>query len=150
MKWNNQRSMILTKLCIGIFAILYAVVVAFCPWLVRRFVACNFSAWKEDAVFFMMTIYACAVPLGVILWNLYRLIVRIEGEEIFTESNIKSLRLISWMCFAVAGICLVSTGYFVFYLILAACAVLMGLLLRVLKNVFVRAKEIKEENDYTV
>lgn len=150
MKWNNERSMQLTKLCIAVFALVYAAVLAGCPWLVKKFVTYNFSARGINASCFMATVYFCAVPLGAILWNLYRLVVRIEGEEIFTEDNIKSLRLMSWMCFVVAVICLISISYYGFYLIFAACAVFMGLLLRVLKNVFVRAKEIKEENDYTV
>lgn len=150
MKWNNQKSMKLTKLCIILFALVYAAVLIGCPWIVRQFVTYSFSARGKDAVYFMVTVYACAVPLGLILWHLYRLVIRIGEEEIFTDTNIKSLRLISWMCFAVALICLISMSYYTFYLIFAACAVFMGLLLRVLKNVFVRAKEIKEENDYTI
>ena len=110
----------------------------------------SFSARGKDAIYFMMTVYACAVPLGVILWDLYRLVDRIGREEIFTEENIKRLRRISWMIFAVAAICLVSVFYYLLFLIVAACAAFMGLLLRVIKNVFVRARELKEENDYTI
>ena len=54
------------------------------------------------------------------------------------------------MCFAVAAVCLASSLYYQLFLLVAACAAFMGLLLRVIKNVFVRARELKEENDFTI
>lgn len=150
MIWNSKKSITLTKICIGIFGIGYICVLAFCPWLMKQFTIYSFSARGKDAVFFMATVYSCAVPLGVILWCLYRLVMRIGADEIFTKKNIKALRTISWMCFLVTGICLISMSYYVFYLIIAACAAFMGLLIRVVKNVFVRAKELKEEIDFTI
>ena len=150
MNWNNEKSILLTKLCIGVFAVGYALVLAFCPWLVRNFVTYSFSAHGKDAVSFMATVYASAVPLGLILWDLYRLVDHIGREVIFTEENIRGLRRISWMCFAVAAICLISVLYYRLFLIVSACAAFMGLLLRVIKNVFVRARELKEENDFTI
>ncbi|MCB6607419.1 DUF2975 domain-containing protein [[Clostridium] symbiosum] len=150
MNWNNEKSIGLTKFFIILFAAAYVLVVAFCPVMTREFVRHSFSARGKDALLFTATIYASAVPLGIILWNLYRMIGRIGEEQIFSEENVRCLRLISWMCFAVAAVCLVSTAYYVFFLIIAACAAFMGLLIRVIKNVFERAREIKEENDYTV
>ena len=125
----------------------YILVLVFCPRMTREFVDHSFSARGKDFNLFMATIYSSAVPLGIILWNLYRMIGRIGEEQIFSDENVSCLRLISWMCFAVAVICLISTAYYVFFLIIAACAAFMGLLIRVIKNVFVRAGEIKEEND---
>ncbi|MCI9305608.1 MAG: DUF2975 domain-containing protein [Lachnospiraceae bacterium] len=71
-------------------------------------------------------------------------------ENIFTNANILRLRLISWMCFAISAICLVSMVYYLFWGIITACFALMGLLIRVIKNTFEQAKEIKEEADYTI
>lgn len=150
MSWNSERSITLTKICIGIFTIGYILVLALCPGLMKQFVKYSFSARGKDAVFFMATVYACAVPLGCILWQLYGLVSRIGGEDIFTGKNIHALRIISWMCFAVTLICLVSMSYYVFYIVLAACAAFIGLLIRVIKNVFVRARQLKEENDFTI
>ena len=135
MNWNNEKSIGLTKFFIILFAAVYILVLVFCPRMTREFVDHSFSARG---------------PLGIILWNLYRMIGRIGEEQIFSDENVSCLRLISWMCFAVAVICLISTAYYIFFLIIAACAAFMGLLIRVIKNVFVRAGEIKEENDYTI
>lgn len=150
MNWNNEKSITLTKICIGIFSIVYILVLVSCPWLVRQFTTHSLSARGKDTFFFMATIYTCAVPLGLILWDLYHMVVRIGEDKIFTGENIKSLRHIGWMCFLAAVICFISAAYYIFFIILAACAAFMGLLIRVIKNTFVRAKELKEENDYTI
>lgn len=150
MNWNNEKSIGLTKFFILLFAAAYILVLIFCPRMTKEFVTYSFSARGKDFMLFMATIYSSAVPLGIILWNLYKVIGRIGEEKIFSDENVRSLRLISWMCFAVAAVCIVSTAYYVFFLIVAACAAFMGLLIRVIKNVFVRAGEIKEENDYTI
>lgn len=150
MNWNNERSIALTKFFILLFTVIYILVLIFCPRMAREFVCYSFYARGKDFALFMVTTYTCAVPIGIILYNLYRMISRIGEEEIFSNVNIRCLRLISWMCFAVAAICLISTVYYIFFLIIAACAAFMGLLIRVIKNVFVKAREIKDENDYTI
>ena len=125
MNWNNEKSIGLTKFFIILFAAVYILVLVFCPRMTREFVDHSFSARGKDFNLFMATIYSSAVPLGIILWNLYRMIGRIGEEQIFSDENVSCL-------------------------IIAACAAFMGLLIRVIKNVFVRAGEIKEENDYTI
>lgn len=154
MNWNSKKSIILTKIAIAVFATAYLFTLVFCPVIVKHYIARNtFGPYFTNgpgSYYFIATVYACALPLGIILWDLFRLVERIGWEEIFTAENIVRLRRISWMCFAVTALCLVSTLYYVLYLIVAACAAFVGLLLRVIKNVFVRAKELKEENDYTI
>lgn len=150
MNWNNEKSIGLTKFFIILFAAAYVLVLLFSPRMTREFVNHSFSARGKSDLWFMATIYASAVPIGIILWKLYRMICRIGEEQIFSDENVRCLRLISWMCFAVAIICLLSALYYVFFTIIAACAAFMGLLIRVIKNVFVKAGEIKEENDYTI
>ena len=54
------------------------------------------------------------------------------------------------MCFAVAAATLVSAWYYAMWVVITCCMAFMGLLIRVIKNVFERAKEIKEENDFTI
>ena len=45
---------------------------------------------------------------------------------------------------------LVSSFYYLPFFALCAAAVFMALILRVIKNVFAQAEEIKKENDYTI
>ncbi|MCI8951085.1 MAG: DUF2975 domain-containing protein [Lachnospiraceae bacterium] len=150
MIWSKQQSIFLTKLCIMIFIGGYLAVVFTCPVLMDIFVRSSISAAGKSKWLFMGTVYACAIPTGILLFQLWRLITDIGLENIFTNANILRLRLISWMCFAISAICLVSMVYYLFWGIITACFALMGLLIRVIKNTFEQAKEIKEEADYTI
>ncbi|MDO5416199.1 MAG: DUF2975 domain-containing protein [Lachnospiraceae bacterium] len=150
MRWSNQQSIFLTKLCILFFIAGYLAVLLTCPMMMDVFVRLSVSAAGKSKWLFSATVYACAVPVGILLLNLWQLVADIGLEEIFTASNIRRLRLISWMCFASGALCLVSMIYYVFWGIIGACLAFMGLLIRVIKNTFERAKELKEEVDYTI
>ncbi len=90
-----------------------------------------------------------AVGLVAIL-SLNRLLANIGRQEIFVNQNVTCLRVISWCCFGVAAIFLVlgfsrSLGWMI-----TLAAGFFGLILRVLKNVFELAVEMRKENDYTI
>lgn len=150
MNWSHKNSVFLTKICIVFFTAAYIAVVAACPFLTKVYVETSFSAARLSPGPFTATIYLCAVPVGAVLWKLWRLIGNIGREAVFTEENISCLRWISWMCFAVAAVTLVSMVYYLFWGIAAGMAFFMGLLIRVIKNSFEQAKELKDENDFTI
>ncbi|MCI8453563.1 MAG: DUF2975 domain-containing protein [Lachnospiraceae bacterium] len=150
MNWSNRKSVLLTKACIWLFIAGYLLVLLFCPLLMRNFVRFSYTASRIDYHLFLVTIYACALPIGVILFLLNRLIAAIGCGRIFTSENILRLRLISWMCGITGLLCLFSMLYYLFWGIIGGCMVFMCLLIRVIKNVFVRAKELKDENDFTI
>lgn len=150
-KWTLGQSVFLSGICVGLFTAAYVVIVAACPWVIKGYLALKTEQMglvRERSL--MASVYVCAVPIGIILWKLMRLIRNIGREQLFTADNISCLRWISWMCFAVAVIALVSALYYVMWIVIACCMAFMGLLIRVIKNVFERAREIKEENDFTI
>ena len=150
MKWTPSRSIVLSRICVGLCALVYLAVVIGCPFAVEGYIAISASQAEGNEMWFMISVYLCAVPVGVILWKLGRLIKNIGDLNLFTGENISCLRWISWMCFAVAAIALVSAAYYIFWAIIGCCMAFMGLLIRVIKNVFERARETKEENDFTI
>ncbi len=150
MDWSHKNSIILTKICIILFGIAYIATVLACPVIVREYVAVSYTAKDLIPGLFMATIYICAAPVGILLWKLWGLVVNIGEEKVFTEENIRRLRIISWMCFAVAAVTLASVWYYLFWGIAAGLMVFMGLLIRVIKNTFEKAKELKDENDFTI
>lgn len=150
MNWSHKQSVILTKYCIWLFIAGYAAVLISCPFLVEDFITFSYTASGKDIWLFVVSVYACAIPIGVILFHLNSLIFAIGNEEIFTEGNIRKLRIISWMCGITGLICLLSMFYYLLWGIPACCMIFMCLLIRVIKNVFVRAKELKDENDFTI
>lgn len=154
MRWNHEKSIILSKISVIVFLIIYLGVLVICTDISRYSSRISAWIWQGMAVeyveFLCRIVYICAVPLGLILIILYRLIQAIGKEQIFTADNIRRLRQISWLCILLALICVVASFYEIFFIFIGACAAFMGILLRVIKNVFERAQEIKEENDYTI
>lgn len=81
---------------------------------------------------------------------LFRLLLRVRRGEVFTDRSVSLIRGVSWCCL---GLC-VPFGFLGLYFqlswIVCLMAVFLGLCLRVCKNAFEVATEIKQENDLTV
>lgn len=133
------------------FLILIAVIAAAVtlPWLTDWYIG-KTGRDKELRSVIMTVCYICLPAALAALYSLIRLLKNILGGEIFIHGNELHLRLLSWYCAAVALITL-AAGYFYlpFYLV-GLAAVFFTLILRVIKNVFAAAIEIKTENELTV
>ncbi len=148
--WNGEKSLILTKLCILLFLGLLLAAVASAPWLTHWFVGFSQAGLEGTAAYFMATIYVGFVPAAWLLYSLLVLIRRIDAGQVFIAANVELLRRISWSCFLGAVIALVSVLYYSPWFFVAVAAAFMGLIVRVLKNVFAQAVELQDESDYTV
>lgn len=149
MKWSRDNSIILSKVCIlvfvcaGIFSAIWLPVVL--DGIVQRW------GWgMEERRYFLASFYCLILPAAIALGYLYRLLVNISRDKVFVEDNVSCLRRISWACYLAAAICMVSMGYYLPFVMPAAAAGFMGLILRVVKNVFAEAVAIKLENDFTI
>ncbi len=92
-------------------------------------------------------ILALAGMADVLLILLLR---RVWREEVFTREAVALLRGISWCCIVAGGLFVWLGCYFIISFAVAFAAVLVGICLRVVKNVIETACEIKSENDLTV
>lgn len=81
---------------------------------------------------------------------LNRILSNVKTGAVFTAGTVKMLRVISYCCFAAAVIFAVLGIWRLLALLLCFAAAFVGLLLRVLKNVFQQAVLIREENDFTI
>ncbi|MBQ7596326.1 MAG: DUF2975 domain-containing protein [Clostridia bacterium] len=98
------------------------------------------------------------VPAGyAALICLDKLLANVKQNKVFERSSVTLLRIISYCCFYAAAVGLVS--YFVIaatstplesIFILSLGEGFVGLVVRVVKNVFEKAIEIKEENDLVI
>lgn len=148
--WNGEKSISLSKLCILFFMCVLIVTVVSAPWLTRWFLDFLRTEQQGTESFFLATIYVGAVPAAYLLYNLLRLIRRIQAEQVFTSENVENLRRISWTCFVGAAIALVSVFYYFPWVFLAIAAAFMGLIVRVVKNVVAQAIALKDEVDSTI
>ena len=132
MNWNKDKSVKLSKFCVCLFMLILAGVCIGAPWL------------------FLVSTYTAAVPAAAALYGLWRLLRNISEGEVFIPENVSILRLLSWCCIAAGLVCLFSALYYMPFLIVSAAAAFVGLILRVVKNVFAEAVRLKDENDYTI
>lgn len=140
-------SQILVKLC-------YAVVLACCvfaPMLVNYYNEKTAHIHAENVVTPLLVTLYCCVPFAVgALVCLDLLLLNISRGEPFIAKNVTLLRIISYCCFgvAIAFIYFAVLRPFAFAIVFAAG--FFGIILRVVKNCFKKAVEIREENDATI
>ena len=124
MNWTMDKSLKLSRVCVAVFSVLLAALCISGPWFWKAVLHRENIAWLYLAV-----TYSTAVPAALVLL---------------------CLRTMSWCCIA-AGLVYFAAGWFDWYLfVFAAAAAFVGLMLRVVKNVFAQAVAIKAENDYTI
>lgn len=151
--WTRTRSLMLSRLLTCVFAAGLLAALFFIP---------RFVAWYKDnsisdgiikgdiSIPMTLMLYTTALLALCAVGALFVLLRCISIGEVFIDTNTACLRIISWVCM------LAGCAFFVFglwrYIFLAAAffAILLGLILRVLKNVFAAAVDIKSENDLTV
>lgn len=105
---------------------------------------------KEKYLALVITFYVCAPLAALVLYNIDKLLCRIKKGEVFTDKNTKAFRLLSYLCIAAVPLSVPLCFYFGGAVPIPCAAGFVGLLMRVMRNVFVKGCEIKDENDLTV
>jgi len=147
--WSKSKSLALSYLItIVLFFVLIAVAI-FLPGLISDYL---YLYHKNQSLYHALLgmFYSSLIPAFCAIFSLYRLLRNISKNIIFDCSNVTLLRILSWCCFLVTGIFFIFGFMYTFCLILAFAAIFFGLILRVIKNVFEKAIELKEENEYTI
>ena len=104
----------------------------------------------RQSVGILITLYACSLPGWLCLWSLWQLLGRLQKGQVFTEENIRLLQRVSLCCAAAAGICVFGCFFYLPFLVAVAAASFMALIVRIVRNVFQTAMEMKSELDLTV
>ncbi len=151
--WTKNRSLMLSRILTIAAAAAAVVLVFFIP---------RFAEWYDEIsvghgiidgdIKLPLTVTLCCTTglFLAVLTALHILLGGISRNEVFTDRNTLCLRIISWCCI-LAGAAFFIFGLWRFIFMAAgALAVFFGLIMRVLKNVFAAAVELKDENDYTV
>lgn len=104
----------------------------------------------RDGALILCAGYAVLVLAMFAAVLLFRLLLLVRAGEVFTAPAVALIRGVSWCAIGVSAVFLAMTWYYLLALVLAFTAVLLGLCLRVVKNVIEEATAIKSENDLTV
>ena len=149
MNWTKDKSILLSQVCVAVFALLLAALDIGCYWAVGWFIGLRGMAWQTGAAL-MVTIYLCSVFAWLLLFQLWKLLGNMKKGFVFVEDNVKRLRVVSWCCVGAAVICLVSCAFYLPFLFVSIAAAFMALIVRIVKNVFQQANAMKSELDFTV
>ena len=131
-------------------ALLMLFIVLVCIFLPQILDAFSKFRGGIDCTYLMIALYASALPGLICCTALIKLLFNINKDDIFVQGNVTLLRILSYCCMFV-GIEYVVFGHkYISMLFFAFAALFIGLILRVIKNVFDKAIELREENDYTI
>jgi len=148
--WDGDKSVWLSQVCLVLFAVALLAVVVFAPRIVEWFVSFSRAGITGAERFFLATIYVGAVPASILWHSLFSLLLRVAKRQMFCAGNVSSLRRISWSCIVGSVICVVSASYYLPWLMVAMPAAFVGLIVRVVKNVFAEGVALQAEADLTV
>ena len=163
--WNKSKSITLTHLLVRACYVFLAIAVMVLPNSLQHY---KLEALGEVADYITYS-FVAVVPAGyAALVCLDKLLINVKKGMVFNEKNVKLLRASSWLCFFAAlvgaitfiiifirmqhvlGFISASSLLTLAILTLTIGEAFMGLVVRVVKNVFEAAIEIKEENELTI
>ena len=154
--WNKDKSLFLSRILTVTAALVCIFLAFFIPtiseWYEYEMAFEAASIFDRSTMFIPMcvSLYVCDALALAALWNLHVLLKNISKDQVFIEKNTKCLRMISWICMAAGAVLIIFGLWSTIFAFIGMIAIMFGLIMRVLKNVFEKAVEIKSENDFTI
>lgn len=149
--WNSVKSIKLSTIFTKVVIVLVIAFAAALPIINKKAsLSHQLMLNANEVVYILPIIYICCIFALVALWSLNRLLTNIQKENVFVSDNVKILRVISWCCFLAAFVLIFGSFFSLLFFLLSIIVGFVGLILRVVKNVFEAAVHLKTENDYTI
>lgn len=146
MEWDKDKSITLTQICLAIFAACNLALDVGMYWAVK-------ATGEDRAAFFallMISGYVISALAWAVLWRLWRFMGNIKRGVIFTKENYLHCFHISWCMVGAAVTCLLCGIFYYPFIVLFVAAGFVAIMMRVIKNVFQQAVEMKSELDLTI
>ena len=146
---NKDKSILLSQICLIVFAVLLLLMDIFMFPVTRWYFGTRFPG---DTVYTIIVtvLYICTVIGWIFLIFMWRLLANLRKEMVFVEENVKLMRIVSWLCVLVALVTAVGGVFYRAFLFVAIAAAFMALIVRIVKNVFQQAIAMKSELDLTI
>ena len=148
---SKNASVTISLILTGLFFAVLVFCLFIMPGFVRIILPVSPRTIMTGDVALITAVGYCVLVLAMLAdVLLFRLLLLVRAGEVFTLRSVALIRGVSWCAIAVSLLFLFMARYFLIALALAFTAVLLGLCLRVVKNVVEEATAIKAENDLTV
>lgn len=148
---GKDKSVIVTSVLVKVVYVLVVLCCVAAPFLVKRYDSLLVGSGEESVFLPLLITLYCAVPFGVAALVCLDVLLRnIRKEQPFIARNVTMLRIISYCCFGEVLVFIYFAVLKPFTVVVMIACGFMGLILRVVKNVFEQAVRIREENDFTI
>ena len=107
-------------------------------------------ATLDVAIWPLTKLFLCNLPGFALLATMWQLLTRLGQRAVFVPENVKSLTVIQFCCFTACLICLGGTFVLPTLFILVLATAFMGLVVRIVRQVFRQAIPMQDELDLTV
>lgn len=156
--WNSDKSINLTHFFVRVFYALLAVLAIAAPFLIENESLNGIFSFANDLPKMYLIPFYISVPAGfAALVCLDKLLSNLKQEIVFESANVRLLRILSWCCVFATGVTLITAivlsakhNHEIFIYISAIAEFFVGVIVRVVKNCFEKAVQIKAENDLTI
>ena len=150
MESRELRSIAISRFLLRLFALALAVL-DWAIWPISAFFRENLPLFTQtDTYILAVCLYLCNAPGFMLLYDMERLLKNLRNGRVFIPENVSYLRRISWCCFIAALLCLAGCLYVRALSFIAVAAGFMGLVVRIVRNVFAQAIPMRDELDLTV
>lgn len=133
--WTHKKSVTLSLVLTYCFMFLLAAGIIALPWIVTWYVEVR----GRDATLpttIMLTCYPCVPFAAIALWSMRCLLQNIREGKPFIHKNVTYMHRISMCCFAVTLVMLYSGRFYLPFYVSAIAAAFIGLIVRVIKNLY--------------
>ena len=115
--------------------------------MLTRYLPILHSNWDTMLI---VCLYVCNVPGFVLIFCMDKLLRNLRQGIVFDSRNVRLLGIVSICCFIACAVCLVGCTRIFFLGFVALAAGFVGLIVRIVKNVFSAAIDMRSELDLTV
>lgn len=153
LKISNKASINLSLVFSG--ALMAALIVMACvmPFFIPHFGEMVYPVRqisKLTYIYLGIVVYLMLIVAGIADTFLFSLLLIVKRGLVFTDKSISRIRYVSWAVFAESFLFLLIAPYTFVGIFISVAALMLGIALRVVKNVLSEAILIKNENDFTV
>lgn len=146
---RSEKSLNLTIVLLVGLSVLFLVMLFIAPRVFTAYCeADNTSVGARNTL--IGVFYGCTPSAILTLVYLFKFLFNIKKGEVFCNSTVKYIKILSYTCLSVVPLSLPLCYFFLAGFPIPMAAGFMWLFFRVLKNAFERGSEIKNENDLTV
>ena len=147
--WLKSKSILFSKLGVLIFAGLLAAL-DIGGWRIVRWFGNLRHLPRQNSLGILIALYLCSVFGWILLWSMWKLLRNLGRGQVFTEENVRLLARVSWCCAAVAAVTLGAFRWYPPLIFITLSMAFLFLIVRVVRNCFIAAIALKEENALTI